>query len=374
MIESITTLGAFERLGDDWRSLQSRSASGSPFLTWDWLFTWWKHLSAARRLMILAVRKQGRLTAIAPLAIRPPCVPRLIPFRALELLGTGTVGSDYLDLIVEQGAEEEAIPEIAAHLGTLRMPLELPHVLLDNSSARLLADRLAPQGWRVKFATTNVCPYIALGGLDWPAYVASLGSAHRTNLQRRIHGLERIGPVRLDAVQTEAERREALDRLIALHIARWRPLGGSDAFHVPEMLHFHHELSGLALRDGWLRLMVLRVGQTPVAWFYGFRRGTTFYFYQSAFDPAWSDRSVGLVAMGLAIRSAIEEGAADFDMLHGGERYKHHWARAQRSVGRMDLHPPFLRGRVTSGVAELGRMARAMGRGFLRAPGGEPHA
>jgi len=374
MIESITSHDGFERLREEWGELQGRSASRSLFLTWEWLFTWWKHLSTARKLMILVVRRNGRITAIAPFAIRPASASRLLPFRAVELLGTGSVGSDYLDLIVECGSEAEAIHVIARHLEALRLPLELPHVLLDGSLARTLADILAPRGWRVSTTRTNVCPFIRLAELDWPSYLASLGGAHRANFHRRMRGLQRIGAVRFDPVRSEEERRMALGRLIALHNARWQKVGGSDAFNSRAMVQFHQELSGAALRDGWLRLMVLRVGDTPVAYFYGFRHESIHYFYQSAFDPAWKDNSVGMVAMGLAIRSAIEENAAEFDLLHGAERYKYHWACEERTIGRVDLHPPFLRGWITSGAAELGRVTRAMGRSLLRAPGGGPLA
>src|SRR4030095_1652538 len=135
-------------------------------------------------------------------AIRPASASRFLPFRAVELLGTGSVGSDYLDLILERGFESEAIPEIAAHLAALGLPLELPQLLLDGSAARLLADHLAPRGWRVSTSSTNVCPYIRLHGLDWHSYVASLGGAHRANLARKMRALTRIGPVRLDAVSS----------------------------------------------------------------------------------------------------------------------------------------------------------------------------
>jgi CelD/BcsL family acetyltransferase involved in cellulose biosynthesis len=373
MIESITSYDGFERLSDDWRELQRRSASRCFFLTWEWLFTWWKHLSAARRLMILVVRRHGRITAIAPFAIRPPSVSRLLPYRAVELLGTGSVGSDYLDLIVERGSETDAIQQIAGHLEGLRLPLELPQVLLEGSSARLLADRLAPRGWQVAATRTNVCPFIRFAGTDWPSYTSSLGKAHRANLHRRIRGLQRIGSVRFEPVRSLPEKRVALARLMTLHNERQHP-GGSDAFHTRDMVLFHQELSGVALRNGWLRLMVLHVGQAPVAYFYGFRYETIHYFYQSAFDPAWEHHSVGLVAMGLAIRGAIEEGAAEFDLLHGAEPYKYHWAHEERAVGRMEIHPPFLRGWLTSGTATLGRVARAMGRSLLRPPGANPLA
>jgi len=374
MIETITTTEGFERLRDEWRDLQDRSASCPLFLTWEWLLTWWKHLAGARRLMILVVRRDGRALGIAPLAMRPASISRLLPFRAVELMGTGTVGSDYLDLILERGSEREAIQEIAAHLAALGLPLELPQVSLERASSHLLAGALAPRGWRVSATRTNVCPFIRLDGVDWPSYVASLGSAHRANLARRIRALTRSGAVRLEAVRSDEERGAALGRLIQLHNARWQERGGSDAFNTGGLFLFHQEFSELARLNGWLRLMVLRVGRTPVAYFYGFRHGSVFYFYQSAFDPAWNDRSVGLVAMGLAIRCAIEEGAGEFDMLHGAERYKFLWAREQREIGRIDVHPPSLRGWITSRAAELGRVARSTGRSLLRTPGGGPVA
>ena len=375
MIETITDAAGFARLRGEWTALHHRSGSRNFFLTWEWLHTWWKHLAQRRRLMILTVREtDNRLIAIAPLCIRPAVPARLIPFRAVELLGTGTVGSDYLDLIIERGRESEAIPQIARHLQSLRLPLELRQLRHEGCSALALAERMAARGWRTATARANTCPYIRLAGLDWRGYLATLGAAHRANFHRRLRNLQRIAVVRFDVVRTDQERREALDRLIALHNERWRERGGSDAFHRPEVIAFHHELTAQALRDGSLRLLVLRVGPTPVAYFYGFRHGEVFSFYQSGFDPAWSGQSVGLVAMGLAIHAALAEGAAEFDLLHGAESYKYLWARADRPIVRAELHPPLLRGWITSGASELGRLARATGRVLLRAPGGGPLA
>jgi CelD/BcsL family acetyltransferase involved in cellulose biosynthesis len=369
MIETVEDREGFARLGEEWDDLLARSGSSSLFLTWEWLFTWWKHLSGDRRLLILVVRRGGETLAICPFAVRPARASRLLPFRAIEFLGTGSVGSDYLDLIVRPGAEAEAFEELAARLTDLRLPLELPQVRIDGSCARILASRLAPRGWSHSTRPTNVCPFIELSGLDWASYLGSLGPAHRANMLRRLRGLERLGEARLEPVRSEEERREALSLLIALHNERWRHRGGSDAFNDRAIIAFHEEFSRIALRSGWLRLMVLRVGGVAVAFFYGFRYGTTLSFYQSGFDPAWSGHSVGLVTMGLAIKRAIEEGAGEFDLLHGAESYKYRWARQERAIGRLELYPPLLRGWATRGAARLGRAARRLGR---RLPGLAP--
>src|SRR5207302_922516 len=86
---------------------------------------WWRHLAGARRLSLLTVRRQGRLIALAPLAVRPRSLRRLLPWPGLELLGTGIAGSDYLDLIVRRGHEREALAALADALVADNLVLEL---------------------------------------------------------------------------------------------------------------------------------------------------------------------------------------------------------------------------------------------------------
>src|SRR2546427_4482076 len=61
-----TTLfrSGFEKLREEWNELLQASASNCLFLTWEWLYTWWKHLSEDRRLFIITVdRKSTRLNS-----------------------------------------------------------------------------------------------------------------------------------------------------------------------------------------------------------------------------------------------------------------------------------------------------------------------
>ncbi len=163
-------------------------------------------------------------------------------------------------------------------------------------------------------------------------------------------------------VSDEERRRPALLRLIALHQARWRERGYSIAFHTPTHLKFHEDFSRLACDRGWLRLYTLCLDDEPVAALYGLRYNDVFSFYQSGFDPNYGSHAVGLVTMGLSIRGALEEGAAEYDMLQGCESYKGLWARDRRLLGRLDFYPPHLRGLVYRGTTELGRAARRVAR------------
>jgi CelD/BcsL family acetyltransferase involved in cellulose biosynthesis len=245
-IEQIEETEGFRRLRPEWDGLLASSRSDSIFLTWEWLFTWWKHLAGRRRLSILAVRSAGELIAIAPLALRPPDYGRLTPFRALEFLGTGSVGSDYLDLIVRAGQEPLALPALAGHLARGKVMLEMAQIRTGGSLARDLAERIEGRGWSLTASSTSVCPYIDLEGRTWASYLAGLGPAHRANLQRRLRNMERSFEWSFREAESEEERREFLGHLIDLHHLRRQELGGSDAFNTPGLLAFHEEFSALA--------------------------------------------------------------------------------------------------------------------------------
>jgi CelD/BcsL family acetyltransferase involved in cellulose biosynthesis len=69
--------------------------------------------------------------------------------------------------------------------------------------------------------------------------------------------------------------------------------------------------------------------------------------------------------MGLAIRSAIEEGAAEYDFLHGTEEYKYHWGPNTRELGRLELYPHHSRGRLSRRAVDFNRAVRKVAKRML---------
>jgi CelD/BcsL family acetyltransferase involved in cellulose biosynthesis len=201
---------------------------------------------------------------------------------------------------------------------------------------------------------------------SWDAYLGSLGPRHRYNFRRRLRNLEREHTVRLHNILGEFERGQALRHLVDLHLRSWKDRGGSDAFHDPRLLAFHDDLSRLALERGWLRLSLLELDGQAAAAFYGFRYGRVFHFYQTGLDPAFSRWSIGLVMLGLTIKSAIEEGASEYDLLHGNESYKFLWSTQARALIRIDLHPPGLLGRVHRNAARVTIAAKKLAKRVLQ--------
>lgn len=348
----------FTALRPQWNELLRSSRANGPFMTWEWLHTWWRHLQGGGQLRILSVRAGHELIALAPLTLTRG---ELGTFRRLDFLGTGHAGSDYLDLIVRDGHEEESHKAIARYLISQQTTLRFDH-LPPSSAAASLAEYLTGQGWTTITSPGGICPIIPLAGQTWESYLSSLGSSHRANVRRRLKALGERFDMRFDRVTTDADRRAGLAALAEWHERRFEGRGGTTAFTNGELRAFHDEATRRMLDRGWLRMYVLRLNGAPAAVMYGFLYGRQFYFYQHGFDDQYRQHSTGLALMALSVRAAIDEGAETFDMLWGTESYKALWAREHRVLQQIHLFPPHLGGRLHRRALQarrhLGTLAR----------------
>ena len=357
-VECIDTAWGFTTLRPQWNALLRASAANGPFLTWEWLHAWWTHLGGSASLKMIVVRDQSELIALAPFTIAPHVVPS---FSRLEFLGTGYAGSDYLDLIVRSGREQEALGAIVRALESQQMTMRLVR-LPEVSLGAQLADRLTSDGWIASTTPDGECPLIPLAGHTWDSYLGTLGAAHRANVRRRLRGIEQQFRSRFELITTEDGRQRALEALAGFHERRFQSSGGSTAFMTPAVRAFQDEATRRALDRGWLRMYVLRLNEDVAAVMYGFFYDRRFYFYNHGFDDRYSRYSVGLVLMALTIRAAIDEGAQAFDLLWGTEAYKSLWASEATTLRRIDLFPPHAAGRIHRRAVEarrrLARLAR----------------
>jgi CelD/BcsL family acetyltransferase involved in cellulose biosynthesis len=361
-VEVICDVSAFADLRPEWTRLLASSKSNCVFLTWEWLYTWWSHLGGDRRLWLLTVRTEDGLVAVAPFGLRPRF--RFGLLETVEFLGSGCVGSDYLDIIAKEGCEDLAVAALLDYLTKQQHTLKLANVR-SNALAADLARALPRSQWTLSDTRINICPYVPLSGFTWESYLATLGSEHRYSFRRKWQRVNRDFTVEWDSPRSSAECRRAIDFTIELHNLRWAGRGQSDAFHTPELVAFHHEVAPLAFKRGWLRVYLLRLNGRPAASLYGFLYGEKFYFYQSGFDPAYAKYGVGLLAMGLAIQEALKERASEFDLLHGDESYKTHWTPVHREIRRLELFPANTLGCLSNISVDMIRKARKMALGVL---------
>lgn len=301
LVESGNSL--FQALETPWKALVDASASATPFQSFEWQSTWWKHYGMRREPIAFTLWEGDDLVGLMPF------FRSLGPWRTLRPMGIGP--SDYLQPLVRPGYEAAMSEALSAWFQ------ELSNVdLIDLQQLREtqpLAQCLS--GSPIGQATCLV--------LDLPdsydAYLQMIGKSLRYDVRKLDKTLFTQGRATLESAGASG-----LDILFDQHRRRWRKRGLPGAF-IGRSSAFHREWVPQAEQKGWLWLSVLKLEGAPVGAIYAMAMHGTAYYYQAGFDPSQGSISPGTLLVAATIRRSIEEGKQHFDFMRGDEPYKRRW-------------------------------------------------
>ena len=328
---------ALERVRDEWKTLQARSISLTPFGTWEWNKAWHTHLGRESELRVL--RFYHRLTR-ETVGIAPLCVTRLhrLPLRQLTWMGAGV--SDYHEPITLPGYEDAVADALLRVLDRGGSDWEIADLAQIREGSALSERTPRPFPHRPAAAqtvlTTEPCPYIVLPP-TWDAYAATLGKKMRSNLGYYDRLLFRTFPDAKIILADESTLEEGVNALFRLHQARWNARLLPGALGGQTVRLFHRNVAQELLSAGLLRLHLLYADGDYRAALYCFATGGKTFYYLGGFSPDYAKYSLGTVLTSHAIRAAIEEGHTEFDFLRGAQEYKLRWTPYSRMNCRLLL-------------------------------------
>lgn len=326
-IETCDDARRFAELREPWRRLHEASGAG-PFLTWEWLYAAWRRVSPHRRLRLFLARGPGgALSGVLPLSEE-----RRLGARVWRFLGDWTVGSDFLDVVPADAAQEEVRERLWRAVLTRDdfEALDLRDVAADSPSLGVI--EAAAGGMTIAREPRYRCPRLTIGG----GYEDFLRAAARGHNVRRRERWWRAQPgFAIEAAERPPDVGRALAEFFRLHQLRWGIAGGSEAVTGPEIEGFHRDAVWMLAERGMVRLYTMRLGERAVASFYILRSGGYRAMYQCGYDPAFAAQSPGLVLLARTIEDAFSEGAAVYDFLRGEEPYKRDWANGERRTVRL---------------------------------------
>jgi CelD/BcsL family acetyltransferase involved in cellulose biosynthesis len=347
----LTTPEALAARTADWLDLLSRSRANEVSLTPNWLQTWWRIFGndRGRQLRVVAISDGDRLVGLAPLTWRRHWYRPCLPFRRLEFLSTGerpeeAICSDYLNVIAEEGREEDVARALAGaiHAGKLGTWDEvfLETMPSDNPMPALLAAALKRGRDTVTSVEYDQARHVTLPA-TWDAYLAGLGKHRKHSLQAlRYFDEWAPGAWQLRTATDAASLAEGRAALIALHTGRWEGTG-KGTFKAPRFLAFHDAMMPALLAEGKLQLSWLLARGEPVAAAYNIVHAGKVWYYQTGrrMDVPAKIRP-GVVLVLMLIRDAIEKGHREFDFLPGEATYKDQLGTATRSIIRLRVARP----------------------------------
>jgi len=327
--DEVNTGLGFAALREEWTDLLRTSAAG-PFLSWAWLYPWWRRVAPRAEPRILLARDvAGKLVGVLPLYETRE--RRLgAPVVRWGFLGDAWVGSDYLEALSPRGREAELANLFAEQLAAKQHrfdALELLDLPQGSALGAAVLRRLGPGSLFAGREPRFVCPVVVIAG-DYASYLKAVGRAE--NLARRRKWLAGQPGFAVERAEDPRAVELAMADFLRLHGLRWEPEGGSQGIRGPALRAFHRDATALLSQDGMVRLYTLKLAGRPLASVYGIVQGERFYYYQSGYDPAFARRSVGLVLLGETLADAFREERVAFDFLRGTEPYKFEWSNARR--------------------------------------------
>lgn len=336
-VEKTTGENIFALLREEWKQLFAASECRSPFLSWEWLSTWFKWFGADRIPFILKVLRDNQLIGLLPLCLDEKRILGM-KLRRLCFIGENQGGADYLDLI----AKPEDQPEIlSAIFDFLRAEdcfdlISLENLANDSEAYGFLQNFAGQENKRFRYSdsTAAICPQINLEG-GWETILKQ--SKRAGNFKRRLKQLEKMPDFEFRSVVSPDETSPAFERFYRLHERRWIKSGGSELSGHPRLVSFQRDLIATLAQTGLLRFDELWVEGDCRASVYGLDDGKTFFYYNSGYDLDWANYSVGLVLIGLSVKNAVGRGNTLYDFLRGEETYKFDWANRNSELKNVKL-------------------------------------
>ncbi len=301
-----------------WSALAERRSPTSIFLTPEWI-------------AVARAHDDGEPLTLA--AGDPP-----YGIAALARSKDGTIGfaggelTDEQDVVAPPGESRAAATAVARWIAADRPArVLLDYVPEDTPTLDTFDHELSAAGYAVRRERLITSPRITLAA-DFETYVQGLGKKERHELRRKLRRFESAPGAGFRWAE-ESERAAVLDRFFALHRLS---KGEKAAFMTPEAEAFFRDIADALAPLGRLRLGVVSAHGEDAAVLFAFAYGNTLALYNAAYDPSLSSLSLGIASHAFAVRDAIAQRFAVYDLLRGDEPYKYDLGAVDRWLWRLE--------------------------------------
>ena len=327
-VDVVSDYAAFVAMRAEWNDAVERAAIPHPFLTHEWVRTWWDAFGAAATLHILVVRREGRIAAIAPL-MRETVLKFGVPLRRIRFIAN--VHTPRTDVIIAGDREQSYRAIWEALCGSRHRwdVIQLGNVEHESETLRVLPALAAADACPTGVWTSSDSPYLPLTG-TWDGYLQQLSAKFRSNLRNRMSRLTKLGEPSLEIITDRDAILAAQDDAWRLESSGWKKESGTAITSDPAVHRFYTSLIEQGTAAGWLQLLFLKAGDRRVATSYGAVFDGRLMLFKTGYDPEYAPCAPFKLLTYLAIQHAYAGGLIEVDFLGDAEPWKLEWTSTSR--------------------------------------------
>jgi len=237
----------------------------TPFASFEWYETWWRHYSAGETLNLIALWEADRLVGIAPLMLRNASIHGLPATVVCFIENNQTPHNDF---IVLPAFRECFMPEVMNFLFK-QIKANTWDVLVFNklpvTSANYcsLIKHLGEAGMRWRQEQTLDSPYLVPSG-NWTEYLASRSNRTRKSLRNIQNNMQKAGEFSVRNIRTWEEFQLVREDVYNVARQSWTEQHGDSIASLPNA-GFFDDLARCAAAMGWLSLWTLSLNGKVIA-------------------------------------------------------------------------------------------------------------
>jgi len=306
---------------------------------------------AAVALLVGLVREQTVSTVVSFVKIRGPRV------KVLEIVHGGRMGrqSAAIDRLLAVKLRDATRSANVDLLCLQRLPLKSELFRMLRESGGLLQRGRVPHVFRY-----SIVPLKTAQGKG----VRALSSKYGRETRRKNRILQRYFPGRVCVrCFSQPEQLEVgLRDVASVAVATWQHYLGCGLLDLP---HNREKLSFCA-KQGWLRIHVMYIDDSPVAFLIGQHYKRSFVCQYAGYHPDFARFSVGSLLTAWVLEHLATDGVEEVDLGEGDQEHNRRLKCLDRDEGTVHLYSPTLRGVYSNVLFSVTQGIRVAGRSTIR--------
>ncbi len=340
-VEKIENFDNFLAIRNEWNDVLGRSEANNFYLTHEWLSVWWKNLGCNKKLLVICVKENNEITALAPLMISRGTLMKF-PVKKVEFIGSGWGHGGFL-LNKKKKESLDAIWNFLFEKVQFDI-IVLSQIRKDLKDTSLLADSLPRSRFPV-LSDTYAIPIIKLHG-SWEEYLKNFRKGFRKTFENRERFLRKKGNVEFLRLQEPLDIKGAMEDVFRVSLKSWKAREGTAIASTLPVKNLYSDLAYELMKLKKLDISLLKLNSQPIAYIFGARHNNNFIDIDIAFDLAFSNVSPGIQLHNFIIKNLLNEEVNEFDFVMAHD-YKKEYTDYERqfttfTILNRGLYPKFL--------------------------------
>ncbi|MCP4745523.1 MAG: GNAT family N-acetyltransferase [Desulfobacteraceae bacterium] len=333
-VEIIKNYKRLIELQFEWNELAHHNKV-EPWQSFSWIKSAATAYSKKHYLRIVIIKKDGKLTAIAPLILKP----NEQAFHPWQLQFLGGEELKEPNRLIAKDAESLYLL-IDAITSERVFPMRLSRIINDHAIGDILVSKFKKKGWITKVMQMPY-PYIDLTK-------NSIKKSLLRDLRRARKKADKLGDVSFQTInELESENlRKHLNKAFRIEASGWKGQNRTAILTTEWRKTFFERYAKSAFKQGCLNLSFLKINNEAVAVQYAVESMNSYWLLNIGYDERYRNCSPGNLLLEESIKTASKKGLTRFNFLGKEAAWTKRWTTSLTDTTILAAYRPNLYGAI----------------------------